>query len=163
MVSASPLLGRGRPSGIERLSSVEHASNDFDDDFLRAPLSASQEAEGQIFQLPIPDGPVDTQTTGHTQRSGDTLDTESLNFLAFVEGKITERMEREAGETSARQDTAVPGSVLFEELLPPGSNTSVVAAQALHHTLALATRNLLSVQQSEGFGPIRMTLMSSSA
>lgn len=165
MITASPLLGRGRSSALERESTLEPAGNDFDADYLGAQPSPSQEVGMEEFEMYGQGAQVDTQTAGQSQWTRDTLDTESLNFLAFVQARIEE--ERSGIQAEARADGTeeTPGSrsVLFQDLLPPESNSSVVAAQALHHTLALATKNLLRVQQDEAFGPIRMMLMPASA
>jgi hypothetical protein len=47
--------------------------------------------------------------------------------------------------------------ITFAELLPPKRHTDIVAAQAFHHLLVLATKGFLSVAQEGGFGgPIRV-------
>ena len=45
---------------------------------------------------------------------------------------------------------------LLVALLPPQTNTIIVAAQAFLHILALGTKHMLKVEQSEAFGSINL-------
>ena len=93
----------------------------------------------------------------------DALDAEGINFLAFVRDGIQEKRKRlgeELGASSLQAEAAADlDEVLFEELLPPLTNMRVVAAQALLHTLALATKGLLTVRQDEHFGGIGLRIV----
>lgn len=153
MVSASPLHGRGQAGGVEALRSLEG-----EDEFGLL--------DGEDFGDLGPAGGAEDNATFHperrptqtSQRVCDALDAEGVNFLAFVEDGMQDRrkrLEEELAEDFLQADAAGNiDEVLFEELLPPAHNTRVVAAQALMHTLALATKGLLMVRQDEHFGEI---------
>ena len=162
ITSASPLLGRG----LHRFSSLELPAHDDDDDderFLGEEGLSSSRAAGDEFQLYGPAAGVSTQTAAESQWMKATLDHESGNFLEFVKAEIAARIPAVAAEEGdegdddeLRAEGRARQEVLFEELLPPAQHTRIVAAQALHHVLALATRGFLEVEQEMGFGAIRM-------
>ena len=120
-------------------------------------MSASNEAED--FQLYGPAAGVSTQVAAESQWMRATLDKESGNFLDFVKTEIEGR-QLAHGEADEESDepTGSPNAVLFEDLLPPTQHTKIVAAQALHHVLALATKALIDVQQDVAYGPITLRL-----
>ena len=157
-VSASPLYGRGQPGGLEALRSLE-GEDEFGilggDDF--SYLGAGAEDDLNLYADPPL---IEPQTS---QKVRDALDAEGINFLAFVHDGIQEKRKRlreELGVGFLQVEAAAdPGEVLFEELLPPLTNMRVVAAQALLHTLALATKGLLTVRQDEHFGEIGLRIV----
>lgn len=154
IASASPLLGRGQ----QRYSSLELPIHEDDDELLGLQqMSASNEAED--FQLYGPAAGVSTQVAAESQWMRATLDKESGNFLEFVTTEIARRRKTSGEEDAERADpTVVQNAVLFEDLLPPLKHTKIVAAQALHHVLALATKGLINVQQDTAYGPITLNL-----
>lgn len=142
LTSASPLVGRGR----QRFSSIELPIQEAGDDFSLGPLD-----EGELYG---PAAGVSTQQAEESQWMRATLDAESNNFLDFVKAEIAKRPVPEdedelAAETRGKE-------MFFEELLPPSRHTKIVAAQALHHVLALASKGLLAVTQAEDYGPIAL-------
>lgn len=150
--SASPLVGRDR----ERYSSLELPFREDDDDLLEG-HDSSEHADD--FQLYGPAAAVDTQTAANSQWVKATLDHEAHNFLDFVKAQIDAvpgPPDEEEDELS--RDERLKASVLFQNLLPPTQHSKVVAAQALHHLLALATRSLIIVRQEQPYGPINLTL-----
>ena len=81
------------------------------------------------------------------------MNQEAVNFFDFVRETIEALpppLPVAAGEEGGPQMRRVD----FKQLLPPGVHTTVVAAQGLHHVLALATKNLLDVEQRDAFGAI---------
>ncbi|KAK3706655.1 R8 protein [Vermiconidia calcicola] len=150
LTSASPLMGRGAEGA----------------DFDELQLPGSQGDVGMTwadeFELFGPAAQVDTQTAAQSQWQRAALDGESAHFLEFVQAGIQEtdqaRAEAPMGE---EDDDTLMGTVDFEALLPPENHTCVVAAQAMLHVLALGTKNLLSVEQDEAFGPIMMRVIAS--
>lgn len=161
LTSASPLLGRGKPSGLERLSSLEIPEHDDDDELLGGRADAGDQLALDDFELHGPGANVDTQTAAQSQWMKETLDRESFNFLEFLRAGVDKARppddddQDELAGVEPKQEF-----VLFEELLPPTGNSKVVAAQALLHTLALATKNLIKVNQDVGYGDIRVELAS---
>lgn len=174
--SASPLFGRGTaapPSRSQSLlqptlgpaaapSSVSGAGAGFDmpstpapgnaqDDEARlsGPPSARNQVQDSQFEAFGPAAYVDTQLAGESQWMRDTLDTEAGNFLIFVETSIN-------GRAGLPEDGS-GNSIAFVNLLPVEGNTRIVAAQAFLHCLALATKGLLIVVQTEGFGVIELS------
>ncbi|KAL9602026.1 MAG: hypothetical protein Q9219_002135 [cf. Caloplaca sp. 3 TL-2023] len=147
ITSASPLIGRG----IERFHDLEIPQFD-DNDLLGGP---STSVAGDDFQMYGPAAGVDTQTAAQSQWLRAALDTESNNFLEFIKMEISSKAAaaEEAEDELSGGETA-PNSVTFEELLPPTQNSKIVAAQALLHVLALATKSLVQVNQHEHYGPI---------
>ena len=153
LTSASPLVGRGQH---ERYSSLELPMQEGEDNL---PIGGGSSALGDDdnFELYGPAAGVTTQTAAESQWIRATLDAESNNFLEFVKVQVAERSGAlEEDELAAEPDQ--DGSISFEVLLPPTQHTKIVAAQALHHTLALAMKGLLNVQQDEGYGTINLRL-----
>lgn len=153
ITSASPLTGRG----LQRLGSLEFPQHDDDDDFLGGRTISSLADD---FQLYGPAAGVSTQTAAESQWIQATLDRESSNFLDFVKDKVTAKLPILPEEEDELSGGSRPRPVVFfEELLPPAQHTKIVAAQAFHHVLALATRGLINVQQEQViYGPIELGL-----
>lgn len=155
ITSASPLVGLG----LDRLSSLELPVHEGEDDLLGARVSSSDHG-GEDFQLYGPGAGVATQTAAQSQWMKAALDQESFNFLGFIKADISSKAvpAREDGEELSGDDNS-RDSVIFEELLPPADHTKAVAAHALLHVLSLASKNLINVEQPEGYGPIRMKII----
>jgi meiotic recombination protein REC8, fungi type len=154
MVSASPLVGRGRPSGLEPfggpdLTSEAMLGGDMGDFYVPA--------VDPDFELYGPGAVVDTQTAAQGSWQAAVLDRESNNFLDFVENTIGEKRKI----AQELDPTADVNDVEFEVLLSPATNSIVVAAQALLHVLTLGTKNLISVKQQEHYGSIQLRLVGS--
>lgn len=158
MVSASPLVGRGRPTTtLEGLGDADaHPTSD-------AALLHSMGAGDFLdidedFERYGPGAGVDTQTAAQSSWQQAALDKESNNFFAFIENAIEEKKQAaEAGlDEATGEDIEEVG---FEDLLRPEGNSIVVAAQGLLHVLTLATKNLIRVKQEKHYGDIRMSLM----
>ncbi|KAG8528697.1 uncharacterized protein KY384_006384 [Bacidia gigantensis] len=158
--TASPLIGRGS----HRFSSLKLPSDDGNGELdLGAGGFPSDDAIGGMgaeyddFELHGPAAGVGTQTQMQSQWLRDTLDREAANFLEFVrEATTTGKGEDDDDELTAEEPGEGQGSIDFEKLLPPDQHSTVVAAQAFHHVLALATMGNLDVQQAAPFGPIKM-------
>jgi meiotic recombination protein REC8 len=165
-VSASPLLGRGAtlPDRLSRQGSLALGpagdptssvgdldyglggyGHDTDVDMRDADDPNAPMNTQEQFELLGPAAAVDTQEAGTSQWMRSVLDAESGNFLEFVKAEIVKRKD---------EGVQVEDAIAFETLLPPDTNTAVVAAQGLLHCLALATKGLLSVSQDEDFGDI---------
>lgn len=110
-------------------------------------------AVDEEFEALGPSAAVDTQTAQNSQWVADALETESLNFLEFVRCSHAE-VEADLEDLDIDDE---PGQkwVGFETLFPPHESHRIVAAQAFHHVLSLATKNLLRVTQEEG-GEVQM-------
>ncbi|TKA78008.1 hypothetical protein B0A55_03828 [Friedmanniomyces simplex] len=162
--SASPLVGRGLP---DTATAVGLAEVGMDDLALERDLySDNREGVGNDialsgldsdFELFGPAAQVDTQTAAQSQWQSAALDTESANFLVFVQAAIAETDAiREQAQPGDEEEEQAMGSVDFGSLLPPERNTCVVAAQGLLHVLTLGTKGLLEVEQEEAFGGIKL-------
>jgi len=139
LVSPSPLLGRGM---ISSHADIEMTGLGEDD-----------------FELFGPAAQVDTQTAAQSQWQRSALESEAVNFLAFVQAGIKQADQiRDAAAPGDEEDEAVRGSVAFDALLPPEANSRVVAAQALLHVLALGTKNMVHVEQDGAFEAIVLAL-----
>lgn len=155
LTSASPLIGRGR----ERLSSLELPGRGDEEEgeeegYLGGPYVSEDMPVSEAYQLPGPAPLVDPQVR-------DALDQDSANFLEFVKAELGAMPPPEDGGEEGDGEGFPPSRpfVEFEELLPPRRHTKAVAAQALHHVLALATASLLHVRQDEGYGPIFLSVV----
>lgn len=146
ITSASPLVGRGP----QRYSSLELHIDDDEDELLGGHDVSMSNAEDE-FQLYGPAAAVSTQVAAGSQWMRATLDQESNNFLEFVRTDIA------AKGTDTEE---APRSVFFEDLLPASQHSKIVAAQAFHHMLALATKGFIDVQQDSAYGPISLGLSS---
>ncbi len=179
ITSASPLFGRGTaqpelgrfsrqaslsfgPAALVQRHGVSSSLNgdvgggNFGVDFGREDNGGLRNSGDDEFELFGPGANVDTQTAGASQWVRDALDHESDNFLEFVQAAVAERSEQE--EHDGGEGGPASNETTFATLLPPSSNTRVVAAQGLLHVLTLATKGLLWVVQEEGFGSIRLGL-----
>ncbi|KAF2773553.1 hypothetical protein EJ03DRAFT_101404 [Teratosphaeria nubilosa] len=154
LTSASPLNGRGMPGA---------ATSDDPGQGLPSDAMDGQDFTNlDGFELFGVAAQVDTQTAGQSQWQRTALDSESGNFLEFVKTGIEEADQaRDEAAMGDEEDDALRGSIDFEDLLRPDKNSHIVAAQGLLHVLALETKNLLSIQQDEAFGPISMRLIDS--
>lgn len=150
--SGSPLVGRGLP-GADLRSMDELRQELYSDEMGGADDVDMMDLDD--FELFGPAAQVDTQTAAQSQWQRAILDGECLNFLEFVQAGIEEADQgREQTTAGDEDDEVLKGSVEFEALLPPESNSQIVAAQGLLHVLTLGTRGLLQVDQEEAFGPI---------
>lgn len=161
LTSASPLIGRGRadlpdlpPSDDYELLGLESPDAPVGRGRTLSMTASAREAyEAEEFELFGPTAGVDTQTAQSHAWIRDALATESLNFLDYVRNTIEEQALAERDEDDLLLGEGLPGEerreVGFEVLFPPESNTAMVAAQAFHHVLTLATRDLLWVRQEE--------------
>lgn len=179
LTSASPLLGRGSTLG-GALPDIERLEEGTDDDFPAIGdlghlssslgpagrgrnLTPSGDLAAEIqYEIFGPVAAVDTQTANQSQWVKEAMARESMNFFDFVKNTILEadidasEQNQEDGELA--RDLGA-GEVSFAVLFPPESNTAMVASQAFHHILTLATKSLLGVQQDEVFGDIRMRVL----
>lgn len=174
LVSASPLHSHGghllRQGSIAPIDftggqGTSSAAHEFDFGMVGDEAYLAQEDEGEgggaqqrrrLEEERERFGPaagVDTQTAGESQWVRDVMEHESHNFLEFVEAVLAGRVEGRGKETVEAVE-----EVTFEALLPSERNSAVVAAQGLLHSLSLATRGLLVVQQEEPFGEIRFSM-----
>lgn len=147
MTSASPLTGRGPAQ--EHHGDLDIPGFDEDENYLLGGPSTS--VAGDDFQLYGPAAGVDTQTAAQPQWMRATLDAESKNFLAFIKAEVAGKAAHEGGA-----ETMMTRGVFFEDLLPPATNSKIVAAQGLLHTLTLATKGLVQVRQEEDYGAIEL-------
>ena len=157
LTSASPLFGRG----TRRPGSLNVSSHHTEDDSLGAPFVFDDPALEE-FQLYGPAATVDTQTAMQSQWVKAALDQESTNFLDFVKAELAATEEAEDGDDELGGTVAQLKKVSFHQLLPPSQHSKIVAAQAFHHVLALATKGLLKVEQEVGYGPIELAIAAGS-
>lgn len=152
MVSASPLLGRGQPGGLDALRNFES-----EDDYGLA---------GDEFALPGPssDYPEPVVATKTQPRVRNALSSEGENFFAFVVDAIAEKRKCAQADTEAMSDVpqadaaADIDDITFEELLPSAEHTKLIACQGLTMVLELGMKNMLDVQQPEHYGEINLKL-----
>ncbi|KAK2765035.1 hypothetical protein FQN54_008734 [Arachnomyces sp. PD_36] len=138
MPSASPLAGRS--SGHHHsLSGPGHDEDPLSDTNLDNYLG-SDDSPYDSFQVHGPAAGVDTQTAAQSQWLSNTLDRESLNFLEFLCARSSE--QQKGNDSNGK-------SVAFSSLLPPETNSRVVATQAFLHVLTLATKGAVRVSQEE--------------
>ncbi|KAH7392678.1 Rec8 like protein-domain-containing protein [Pyrenochaeta sp. MPI-SDFR-AT-0127] len=152
LVSASPLLGRGRPDELEALRVLESdADFDFGGDEFAIPEPSSN----------LPESAVPPHTSTRVQEA---LSAEGENFLTFVSEAIVEKRNLAQADLELMSDysqaeaAANINEVTFEELLPPHENITMVACQGLMMLLALGTKGMLDVHQPEHFGEIGIKL-----
>ncbi|KAI9722542.1 MAG: hypothetical protein M1828_004537 [Chrysothrix sp. TS-e1954] len=175
IVSASPLLGRGSavlpisragsvgsgvrpPSAQAGVAATSADDAGIDDGFALLPPGSDDHIGpptlDRDFERYGPAAEVDTQTAAASQWVRERLDIESNNFLEFVETAATERQTA----AIARGEAVSGPRIAFEDLLPPASNSRIVAAQGLLHVLVLATRGVLAAEQSGPFEAITLTV-----
>lgn len=167
LVSATPSRGRlevtptAAPTDDHDEPVVDLLAIDFNDeqgdssqgsDPAEATAALGPTQEYEIFGLAAA---METQEANQPEWIRRTLDREAINFLSFVQASISRAVEREEEDTQAsdkaRDDEA---SIAFDTLLPPATNTRIVAAQGLLHVLTLVTKDMLHAEQDAAFGPI---------
>jgi meiotic recombination protein REC8, fungi type len=163
LTTASPLQGRGPPIPLsQRISIISTPDREGpgtsgamgeDEEMFGGELPLFGDKSDE-FHLHGPAAAVDTQTAAQSQWVAAALDSESRNFLDFLDAQIQAQASHAEDEEGGRPRA----TVTFEGLLPPTENTMVVAAQAFLHILTLASKNLVTVRQVEGFGDIEIDI-----
>ncbi|KAF2227168.1 Rec8 like protein-domain-containing protein [Elsinoe ampelina] len=151
-IAPSPLLGRDRHAEEEGILGEETFQLPMDD-------TAMEDA--------MPTGEDESQLDSQGVRRSSlpwavkTMDTEQLNFVAFLMDKIDEKRATEQDGQDGQEGIALT----FEEAFSPKNTDKVIASQALMHILALNGRNVLKVEQDndEGFRPISLTVLEGTA
>ena len=161
LASVSPLLSRSRASGIERLGSLRGLDEENEEALLGENRESVPQSDDKDFEFFGAYANIATQTAADSQWMKKALDTESLNFLDYVKAAI-KGVDADLGEDdiSPRAGQLEPKHITFAALLPPAENSKLVAAQGFHHLLDLASRNLMSVAQTSGFGDIILSPLS---
>ncbi|KAK0653749.1 Meiotic recombination protein rec8 [Lasiodiplodia hormozganensis] len=154
LVSESPLHGRGHRHNLEPLPSSE-AAVDLEDYTLGGMGEDVSIGEGSQFEMHGA-AAADTQATTESQLARTAFAREMENFGLFIFDRLKQKEEAVAAEGS--QSVGGVNEVLFEDILPPQSTTSIVAAQGFMHLLALTTQGRVSTRQDEPFGEIGMSL-----
>lgn len=157
----SPSVGRARLSGIEieGFAPTEVEGKLFPS--LAEPFALPSSGEDD-FEFPSasgegldPEAAAAAAAAGAKRGSGSgSLDGDSFNFLLFIERGVEEQRREHADEETTGID--------FHKLFPQESNTKIVAAQALLHTLTLATKSFVAVRQDKPFGPIAISVSNGS-
>ena len=154
IISASPLTGRNRPSGLDPIV-VEEEEGDTSDYGVREDVALGGISENESEKY----GPatlVDKQTTARHSWQQDVIDQESRNFQEFVERAIEEK-RRTQGLGSPEEGFIM---IDFYELLPPESNSRIIAAQAFLHVLSLASKSMIIAVQKAAYEPIGLQFIS---
>jgi meiotic recombination protein REC8 len=151
VVSASPLHGHARLSGLESLIVTEGFESDA---FLGNEFGGLGAPSGDTeFDMYYPGANANTLDMAEVTYQQSALDRENANFLGFMGDTINEK------QVKGDQAGTIFDSIEFEELLPPNANSRVVAAHALLRVLTLATKNLISAIQQEEYGAIELRLI----
>ncbi|KAI9804966.1 MAG: hypothetical protein M1833_006269 [Piccolia ochrophora] len=178
VLSASPLISRGR--GLERLSSLE-VREVAADEAAAGPVPPAEEEEDDLyapeafllspFRPAHPLGTPSPPLLPVPRQTKEPLDRESYNFLDFLRTHAAAVPRAPAPAPTDDDDgedelapTQLPRAgdaqrsvrVSFETLLPPQDTAKAVAAQALHHVLFLASREMVGVRQSVEYGEIEL-------
>jgi meiotic recombination protein REC8, fungi type len=166
LTTASPLQGRGVPLPLsQRISIISTPDRERlatsgafgeDDEMLGAELPAVGD-ESDEFQFFGPAATVGTQTAAQSQWVAAALDSESKNFLDFMDAQMQAQAPAVAEEEGEAGESRRPRATL-EGLLPPQEHSRAVAAQAFLHVLTLASKSLVTVRQEEGFGDIELVI-----
>nr|WJN25044.1 meiotic cohesin complex subunit [Pseudozyma flocculosa] len=132
----SPLLPPATPSTIAPF-----------EEFYQPPPSLLGTPSVQRFRLGLPTAvtpAVGRSPTPPSQIFQEDMEEETRNLFEYAR--------------SIRDQLRDPDVLFFSDLAPVPSSTPAVAAQAFYHTLALATRGNLRVQQDEPYQEIRISL-----
>ncbi|KAF8473974.1 Rec8 like protein-domain-containing protein [Kalaharituber pfeilii] len=141
-MSASPLAGRGRGSGLNLESDFQIEEGDEERYLGGVPDDGAQQFDE--FEFFGAAAQVDTQQAGSSQWLRESMKQQSLDFLAFVRATFDEK----------QQEGSVIGSFITMDHLIPHDKSAIVAAQAFHHTLLLATEGLIRVKQAGPYSDI---------
>ena len=143
-IPSSPLKHRGNLEDIVRYSDGNQGGIGGDDiaDFPGGIASDDNSFDG----LPAPDGTADTQQQNEKLRA--MLDIEGHNFLSFVESAVQEHGERREDDDVKRRRKWVA----FDDLFLPRETPRATAAHAFYHSLCLATKNQMYLDQDGNVG-----------
>ncbi len=159
ITSQSPQVGRGVAGAAERLSSLDLGGAEGDSALLRDLLP---DDPGTLEEFDLPPGLGDeSQVLPVTPRTRRGLDQDSFNFLQFVQSNFDEAQQTVDQGEEEEQLPERRDFVTFQDMLAPSQHSKAVAAQGFLHALLLATRNFITVEQSEAFGEIRMAPVAS--
>ncbi|SJX60216.1 related to meiotic recombination protein rec8 [Sporisorium reilianum f. sp. reilianum] len=134
----SPLFPPASPSTIAPL-----------EEFYQPPPSLPGTPSVERFRLGLPAAgvaaPGERSPTPPSAIFQQDMEEETRNFFEYAK--------------SIREQLEDPDFLFFSDLAPVPSSTPAVAAQAFYHTLALATRGNLRVQQDEPYQEIRISIV----
>lgn len=161
-VNASPLLGRGRRSlgslGIDNGLGIDgHILSGKDDEelYLGAGEDDPQLPLGGDDNLdPYGDNYMTQPADGSTQWLNATMERESYNFLEYLRNELSSRLDEPVFDAT----NPTLRAITLDQLVPPKESRVIVAAQAMHHTLLLATKGLIRVRQEKAFGDIYLMM-----
>lgn len=166
--TVSPLQGRGFPLPLSQRISIistpeegrrgtDGALGDDVDTFGDEMALVQARDESQEFELPSPATAKHQGTAGQSPWIAATLDSDSRNFLDFLDAQI---QAQNSGSTTEQgeEDERPRQTAVFESLLPPNEHSQLVAAQAFLHILTLASKSLVAVRQDKGFGDIELAI-----
>ncbi|KKY22473.1 putative rad21 rec8 n terminal domain-containing protein [Diplodia seriata] len=156
-ISESPLHGRGRHHNLEPLPSSE--ADELGDDTLGDLGGGVAVGEDDEFEMDGAAAAVDTQTTTESQVARTAFAKEMENFGMFIFDSLKQK-EDDAAAAAAEGSQSVESinEILFEDILPPHSTSSIVAAQGFMHLLTLSSLGRVSTRQDEPFGEIGLSL-----
>ncbi|SPO19826.1 related to meiotic recombination protein rec8 [Ustilago trichophora] len=125
------------------------------EEFYQPPLAETPSVER--FRLGLPTAPrleeqglvveEERSPTPPAQIFQEEMEEETRNFLEYAR--------------AVRDELEDPTFLFFSDLAPVASSTPAVAAQAFYHTLALASKGRIKVNQQEAYQQIRITLVAS--
>ncbi|CDW94466.1 hypothetical protein, partial [Sporisorium scitamineum] len=133
----SPLFPPASPSTVAPLEEI-----------YQPPPSLPGTPSVERFRLGLPAAGVAPAGRSPTPPSAifhEDMEEETRNFLEYTR--------------SIREQLEDPNFLFFSDLAPVPSSTPAVAAQAFYHTLALASRGKMRVQQDEPYQEIRISLV----
>ena len=159
ITSSSPLVGRGRPSGTGDISGFD-AGDTADEEALLGGLGLEE------YELPVPVPVPGTPGAPAATVQRQALEPDTFNFLEYLRTNLEGRQQQQQAGIAAADSERVPEPapardyVVFEQVLEPTRHSKAVASQAFHHTLLLATKNIIVVEQAVAYGEIRISPMS---
>ena len=143
---SSPLKHRGNVQDVVRYS--DDIQGDLEGDEL-ADFPGGLHSNDSFDDLPFPEGKGDNiNTQQQNEQLRELLDIDSRNFLTFVESAVQEHGER-------REDNDVKKRrrwVAFDDLFLPRETPRATAAHAFYHSLCLATKDQMYLEQDGAIG-----------
>ncbi|KAL1648060.1 R8 protein [Diplodia intermedia] len=156
-ISESPLHGRGRHHNLEPLPSSE--ADELGDDTLGDLGGGVAVGEDDEFEMDGAAAAADTQTATESQVARTAFAKEMENFGMFIFDSLKQKEdEAAAAATEGSQSVESINEILFEDILPPNSTSTIVAAQGFMHLLTLSSLGRVSTRQDEPFGEIGLSL-----
>ena len=149
-------MGRSRASASPLVGPGAHGFSDESGDNFMPGYDDDQLADLDKFEYYGVSADQPTQKAQGSQWLLEAMEAEGHNFLGYLHNKIEEQQADRELDLDATEPV---NDISFDKLVEPEDNSYIVAAQAFHHTLSLATKGYLRIKQERAYGDIKIQIL----